>query len=196
MSRKKVRPEKKKVARRARHLEEAGVLTHHQSKFAVAFAETRRKDLAAIEAGYKGNPAQAGYQAFKAIQRKAPDVIAKMGISLENVIENHILPKMSATETLYFQHEGRVTDERYVEAHMVNLHATRTLLELMNAFPPEDPMVAAQVGVKVIKLDIPWHPNDPPIDVAPTDGNKQKELASAKATGANPTPVKDPRPTD
>jgi hypothetical protein len=49
MSRKRIRPEKKIVARRVRHLEQFGVLTSLQSKFAIAFADKRRKDLAAIE---------------------------------------------------------------------------------------------------------------------------------------------------
>ena len=89
-----------------------------------------------IEAGYKGNPAAAGYQAFKAIQRKAPDVIEKMGISLDNVIENYILPQMNATELKFFQHEGKVTDQREVVNWEIQHKATRTLLELMNAFPP------------------------------------------------------------
>lgn len=95
---------------------------------------------------------------------------------------------MEFQETKFAQHEGKFTEYVNVDNGAIQLQATNTLLRLMNAFPPEDPMIAAQVGVKVIKLDIPWHPNDPPIDVTPTDGNRpQRELKQ---------PPTDPRPKD
>jgi hypothetical protein len=181
MSRKRIRAENKKVARRAKTLETQGVLTNLQSRFAVALTTSRNKAIAARQAGYKGNPAAAGYQAFKAIQRKAPDLIEKMGISLENVIENYILPKMNATELKQFEVDDKEGNRRKIilelEAHMVNLSATRMLLELMNAFPTEDPAAAQRIDVTHIVVDIPrpvW-PNANTYDVGPTNGNAPKK---------------------
>jgi hypothetical protein len=182
-------PPKKRKPRSLRALADSGLLTPLQSRWAIAFAESRNKRLAAIAAGYKGNPSAAGYQVFKTVAEKAPDVIAKMGITLESVIENYILPQMNATETRFAQHEGKFTDQREVVHWEMQHKGTRTLLELMNAFPPEDPMIAAQVGVKVINMNIPFHPNGPKPQTTPTHGNEpQKQIGTDKKL--------DPRPTD
>jgi len=97
---------------------------------------------------------------------------------------------MHATETKFFQHEGKVTDQREVRNWEIQHKATHTLLELMNAFPPEDPIAAQRVDVSHIVIDIPrpiW-PNANNYDVGPTYGNApKKELAAEK-------PV--PRPKD
>jgi hypothetical protein len=128
---------------------------------------------------------------FKALAEKSPDVIANMGITLENVIENHILPKMNATEIKFFQHEGKVTDQREVETHMVNLHATRTLLELMGPFPPEDPVLAAKSTVDVIVVDMPEQQWPDEASATPSNGNpSQKQITNT------PPVKKDPRPKD
>ncbi len=66
------KPLKKRKPRSLKALVESGLLTPLQSRFALAFGATHNKRLAAIQAGYKGNPSQAGYQAFKALAEKAP----------------------------------------------------------------------------------------------------------------------------
>ena len=112
-----------------------------------------------------------------------------MGIELSNVIENYIVPKMNATELKQFEIRGKKVVVELL-AHTVNLAATRMLLELMNAFPPEDPIAAQRVDVSHIVIDIPrpiW-PNANNYDVGPTYGNApKKELTAEK-------PV--PRPKD
>src|SRR5271167_3091354 len=91
----------------------------------VVFAENRARGTtiteAARRAGYSGkNLAQSGHQALKAIKMKAPEVMARAGLSLETVIRKHLDPLLNATETKFFQSDGKITD--YVE---VNDNTTR-----------------------------------------------------------------------
>ena len=176
--------------RKIRALIASGELSPRQSVFLKKFVATRNKALAAMQAGYKGPPQQAGYQAYKSILKKAPDVIAAMGISLENVIENYLLPQMNAAETKFFQHNGKITDFVEVPNGRLQLDATRTLLDLMGAFPPEDPQLAAQMGVKVVVVDIPA-PDFSMVDVVPT--RPKHKVIEAKASD-NGHVEEDPRP--
>jgi hypothetical protein len=65
----------KKRIQSVKRLVESGICTLLQSRFAIAFLETRNKPLAAIRVGYsKKNAAQSGHQAYLAIAEKAPDV--------------------------------------------------------------------------------------------------------------------------
>jgi len=204
MSHRKIKNPKKKAKpiRSWKALSLSVVLTEKQSRWAAAFAAGRTKAKSAVLAGYKGNPSRAGYQVFKALQKKAPDVIASMGIELENVIEHYVVPKLDATELKQFEVDveeegnGKKKDVvrrkfvLHVEAHMVNLAAARMLLELMNAFPPEDPVAAQRIDVDTIVIDMPRpvFPNPHNYDVPPTYGNApKKELAAEKS---------DPRPKD
>jgi hypothetical protein len=128
-------------------------------------------------------------------------VIAAMGITLENTIENYLLPLCEANETRLFQHEGKVTDFVEVACLPIRLGALRHLHELMNAFPPEDQKLAAQIGVKVIVND----------SIPRPDLSKYRNIAPqrpalpvvAKPNGAKPNggappgrAPNDPRPKD
>ena len=203
MPRKKKSRAAKLADRRARYRIKsiAPELNEKQNKFIKAFWETRSKAKAAMIAGYKGEPRQAGYQAFKQIQKKAPDVIAAMGITLENTIENYLLPLCEANEIRAAQHEGKFTDYLILENHAIRLGALRHLHELMNAFPPEDQKLAAQIGVKVIVND----------SIPRPDLSKYRNIAPqrpalpvvAKPNGAKPNggappgrAPNDPRPKD
>ena len=192
MSREKApKPPKKRKPRSLKALADSGQLTPLQARFAIAWTKNKNAALAAKFAGYRGpHYAQQGFQVLQALREKAPDVIANMGITLPEVIDGYILEQMHATETKFFQREGKVTDQREVRNWEIQHKATRTLLELMNAFPPEDPIAAQRVDVSHIVIDIPrpiW-PNGNNYDVGPTYGNApKKELAAEKS---------DPRPKD
>ena len=139
-------------------------VTTRQSRFAEAFMKTRNKTQAAILAGYSPkNAAQSGRQAAIALAEKAPEVMARIGLTLDRVIEKHLVPLLHATEMKFAQHEGKFTDYVEVEALGIRSGATRIALELLNAFPPRDPALAAQVGVEVIVMDMP-RPR-PPVNV-------------------------------
>jgi hypothetical protein len=168
-------------------------LTLKQARFAAALMKTRTRREAAIIAGYsRKNIDQSANQAYNALLIKAPEAMGQAGLPLPVIIEKHLVPLLNATEVKLAQHEGQFTDYVELEALGIRLAATRMALELLAAFHPEDPALAAKTTVDVIIMDMP-RPQRPEIDVTPTNGNKQKELANAKASAG---PVKDPRPRD
>lgn len=163
-------------------------LTLKQSRFAKAFMKTRSLKEAALAAGYsQKNPSQSGQQALDTLKEKAPDVMARLGLTMEAIIQNHLTPLLTSTEVRLSQHEGEFTDSVELANDGIRLGATRTALELLNAFPPKDPALAAQVGVQVIVLDV-VRPDRSAINVTPSNGKK-----SSSGNGHKPV---DPRPKD
>lgn len=177
-----------------KRLVQSGICTPGQSRFLLAFMATRNKALAARHAGYKGDYAQAGYQAFKAIAAKAPEVILNMGITIESVIENHLLPKLSARQTKLAQHNGRFTDRIEVDDHRIQLYALRTMLELMNAFPPKEHEQSAETGPKVIVVDVP-RPDFSMVNVTPRSCPRPAASSPGKIYGPKDQ-SEDSRPKD
>jgi hypothetical protein len=139
------------------------------SRFAEALIKARTLREAALTAGYAPKYAnQAGYRAMQELREKAPEVIARMGITLESVLYKKLLPLMEFQETKFAQHEGKFTEYVNVDNGAIQLQATNTLLRLMNAFPPEDPVLAAKTTVDVIISDMPRPRYDTkPVDIGP-----------------------------
>ena len=162
-------------------------LNPKQSRFAKEFAKGRNLRESAILAGYPPkNASQSGRQVLDAIAERSPEVMRKLGLTLERVIEKHLTPLLNATETKFSQFEGEFTDFVEVADNGIRLGATRAAFELLNAFPPRDPALAAQVGVDVIVLDVPRP--DRTIAV-----KARVKVAVTSAEDESPT---DPRPKD
>ena len=172
-------------------------LTSKQIRLVKAFLKAKSakqpitKGEAAEEAGYSPkNPTQSANQALAAIRLKAPEIMDKLGLSVESVIEKHLTPLLTATETKFFAHEGKIVSQVDVADNATRRYATRMAFELQGAFPPQDPQLAAQVGVEVIVLDVA-RPDRSAINVTPTNGAKPaKQKAMTSDNGAKP----DPRP--
>ena len=161
-------------------------LTLKQSRFAKAFMKTRSLKEAALAAGYSPkNPTESGIQALNQIKDKAPEVMARAGLTLDILIRKHLAPLLEATETKFSQHEGEFTDSVETADNGIRLGAARTAFELLNAFPPKDPALAAQMGISVVVLDIP-RPDRAAINVTPA------KPALPSGNGNKP----DPRPRD
>jgi len=192
--RKSGKPPKKKI-RSLKALKAA--CTPKQSKFVEAFLKTRNKTKAALMAGYSPKYAgQAGHVVLEAVKEKAPEVFARMGLTLERVIERKLIPLMEAQEVRVAQHEGEFTDVMEVEALGIQLGATRMYFELADAFPPRDQFLAAQLGIEVVVNDMP-RPHRPTVDVkaylnAQSSSNGHKK----KAIEPPPEEPEDPRPKD
>jgi hypothetical protein len=78
-------------------------LTAKQRAMIKALAKTRHIGKAALKAGYSPkNPDQSGHQALQAIQKAAPELLAKHGLDDDSLIEKHLLPLMNAKETKFF----------------------------------------------------------------------------------------------
>ncbi len=131
--------------------------------------------------------------AAESLLEKAPEVIARMGITLESVVENYLIPQMNAVEVKLAQHEGKFTDSAELAAWPIQQRATRTMLELMGAFPSEDEKLGSKPNVDVIVLNMPEPPPLPPLirKPKPENGNSPQ-----KAVDPRDDPNYDPRPKD
>ncbi len=152
-------------------------LTHREMRLVQAFLKAKgniTKGQAAVEAGYSPkNPTQSANQALAAIREKAPDVMDRLGLTIPLLIERYLTPLLTANQTKVFAHE----------------YAARMAFDLQGAFPPQDPQLAAQVGVEVVILDVA-RPDRSAINVTPTNGAKPTKQKTTSDNGAKP----DPRP--
>ena len=169
-------------------------LTHRELRLVQAFLKAKgniTKGQAAVEAGYSPkNPTQSANQALAAIREKAPDVMDRLGLTIPLLIERYLTPLLTANQTKVFAHEGKITDKIELADNTTRYYAARMAFDLQGAFPPQDPQLAAQVGVEVVILDVA-RPDRSAINVTPTNGAKPaKQKATTSDNGAKP----DPRP--
>ena len=190
--------DRKKAAAKELKKHERKPLDQRQSRFAIAYMRTRSLKKAALEAGYSPkNPSESGRQALAAIKEKAPEVMCRVGLTLETIIRKYLVPLLEAEETKFAQFEGEFTDSVETEALNIRLGATRTALELHRAIGTGAELAleeSRRAGIDVIIVDIPrpgpGYEGDEPINVTPVEpqsnGNKPKKEI----------PPEDPRPKD
>jgi hypothetical protein len=170
--------EKARKHRRIKPPDPKQQLTIKQSRFAKELMNHRSKKEAALIAGYSPlNPSQAAYQALKAIRKVTPEVMDEMGLTVEVIIQRHLVPLLHATEVKLAQNGGEYTDFVEVEALGTRTQATRMAFELQNAFPHEQSDIERRGGIDVLVLDsIPWPDwNKDPVDVPATPMPRLKE---------------------
>lgn len=185
-------------------------LTEKESRLVQAFlAGAKTKAEAAIEAGYSSKyPSSSANQALESIKLKSPDIMDKLGLSIESLIKNHLTPLLHAQETKLFVYDGETIGrgkKKRVTKRVLRIHqadnttrrfATRMAFELQGAFPPDDPALAAQVGVSVVVIDVP-RPDRSAINVTPPLKRSIPPPARSSGNGAKGNgakPVVDPRP--
>lgn len=189
-----------KEAKRRERSKKRKPLTQRQSVFLANWMRTRSIKKAALAAGYSPkNPTESGRQVIAAIKEKAPEVLDRIGLTLETSIRKYLVPLLEAEETKFAQFEGQFTDAVDVDALGIRLGATRTLLELHGAIGPGAAEIAMEEsrrgGIDVIVLDIPrpgpGYEGDDPINITPVSGNGNKPDAPKL-----PAEPEDPRPKD
>src|SRR5215472_13814609 len=130
--------------------------TTKQRKLVKELAKGKTPTEAVVAAGYSPkNPSQTVYQAMQGIRLRVPELLDKAGYSVPAIIEKHLGPKLRAKEPKLAPHEGKFTDERQVDAHGIQMQAIDTMLKMHGAYAPKDPQETADVGVKVIVVDVP-----------------------------------------
>jgi hypothetical protein len=130
-------------------------LSSKQARFMAEYLAGREKKVAALLAGYSDkNPKQSAVQALKAIRSICPEVMDRIGLTLDSLIQKHLLPLLYATETKYAMHKGKFKDERIVEALGIQLGATRLAFELRGALKQESESEHYS-GIDTIIIDIP-----------------------------------------
>ena len=149
-------------------------LSSRQHAFLKAYAKGKTLKQAAIEAGYsKKNADQSGHQALKAIKVRAADLMDEMGLTDRALIENYLVPLLSAEETKFFVIKNKIVT-RDVKALGLRHTALDTAFKLRGSYAPRDPAEAAQFGVEVIILDMPRPPKFKQNQVIDVSGNGHK----------------------
>ena len=132
-------------------------LTQRQRRFAEELVRGKHNSAgsAAVTAGYSSNnPDQSAYQALQGIKLKVPEMMDNAGISVAVLIQKHLVPKLTAKETKFFHHQGKIIT-RQVDALGTQMQALDTSFKLHGAYAAKDGDNAEQIGVKVIVVDIP-----------------------------------------
>jgi len=84
-------------------------LTQKQRKLVENMAKGMPQGQAAIEAGYAPKYAcQAAYQALESVRKLIPEVLDRVGLTDDALIEKHLLPMLNATETKYFPYRKTI----------------------------------------------------------------------------------------
>jgi len=137
-------------------------LTRKQSRFVQAFMETRNAATAAIIAGYsRKNPAQSGHQALLQIQKKVPDILDQLGLSVEALVQNSLIPLLNATTVKFAQKEGEFTDYVEVEDNTTRLNALDIAFRLHGAYASKEQSLEEDAKLHVLVMDMP-RPIPPP----------------------------------
>ena len=108
-----------------------GRLSSRQKRLLEEIPRSKSLAEAARRAGYSPKFAgQAGYLALHRIAAKAPEALESSEMTLEAVIEKVIKPGLDAMRTIYFEHNGQVTDKREVPDWQSRLTMLKLTLKL------------------------------------------------------------------
>ena len=84
-------------------------LTQKQRKLVENMARGMPQGKAAVEAGYAPKYAcQAAYQALESIRKLMPEVLDRVGLTDEALIEKQLCPLLEATETKFFPYQQTI----------------------------------------------------------------------------------------
>ena len=177
--------------------------TKKQARFTEALLTCHSVAEAAVKAGYSAkNARQSGHQALKAIRGRVPDLMERLGLSEEHLIDKHLRRHLDKKKTVFVREEkiekrkiGKHVEEvirhvvkRYVmDDNIVQLQAMDKAFRLHGSYAPRNPKEAEHFGVKVIIQDV-FGPPLPPIDIKPgmavpelpAQANEKREACSSR----------------
>jgi hypothetical protein len=137
-----------------------------------------------VQAGWysPNRPDQSGYQAVKALQRRMPELLDELGLTDRAIIEKHLLPLLTATETKFFPYRRQierktkhprserqakekiekdlpvkteqVIDRREVAALGIRLAALDTVFKLKGSYAPKQVDFDPEANVTVEVIDV------------------------------------------
>jgi hypothetical protein len=159
-----------------------GKYTVRQAKLVKELVTSKTVTEAAVKAGFAPKHARQGaHQAMKAIRGRVPDMMDRLGLSEEKIIDKYLRRNLEKKKTVFVREEkvvsvGTGRAKREVVRHIVKKHVlddNQIQLQAMDkafllhgSYAPRDPKEAAQFGVKVIVQNIRGVPR-PPIDLKP-----------------------------
>ena len=73
---------------------------------------------AAVKAGYSAkNARQSGHQALKAIRGRVPDLMERLGLSEEHLIDKHLRRHLKAKKTVFYRFDMVRVDDGLIQEH-------------------------------------------------------------------------------
>jgi len=120
-------------------------LTLKQKKLVEALPVAKSIAEAGSVAGYSDRTASS--RALKGIAERAPEVLERLGLSIEYVVNNCLRPLMQAKETKFFSDKGVVMETRDVEANDIRLRATDLWARLMGAYTAQKVQVSGGLSL-------------------------------------------------
>lgn len=85
-------------------------VTPKQAKLVEAIVGGATQKDAAIAAGYSDkNPDQSAYQALRQIGRRMPELMDRLGLTEEALIEKNLVPLLEARETRFFAYRKQIS---------------------------------------------------------------------------------------
>jgi hypothetical protein len=143
---------------------------------------------AGVSAGYSPkNPAQSAFQALSQMQQSMPEVMHRLGLTRENLIEKHLKPLLRARRVKYFAHHGKVKDSRKVEALEIRCNALDMAFRLEGSYaaPKADTQEIKTVSCIVLDVPRPPRPGMPEgpatIKIEPTSSSVTSPVRDAAA---------------
>jgi hypothetical protein len=136
-------------------------LTVKQARLLKALPTSKTVAEAGEKAGYACR--QSAHQAFRDITEKTPEVLERLGLTSEYVVDKCLRPLLTATETKFFQNQGVVMQREEVEALDIRLRAIDVWAKLAGAYSVQKLNLSGRLNVDVT------HVSDEELDEAITD---------------------------
>ena len=83
---------------------------------------------------------------LRKLQAKIPDIMDRLGLTDEHLLDKRLKPLLEANEMKFFQKDGNVTDEREVEANDIRLRALDMAFKLRGSYQDADDLDAKRYG--------------------------------------------------
>lgn len=107
-------------------------LTLKQKRLVEALPTSNSVAEAGAKAGYFDR--QTAHRALNNLSEHAPEVLNRLGLTIEHVADKCLRPLLEAKETLFFANKGIVLDHREVEALGIRIRAIEVWAQLMGAY--------------------------------------------------------------
>jgi hypothetical protein len=120
-------------------------LTLKQKKLVEALPKSDSVAEAGEKAGYCDR--QTAHRALKGISERAPEILERLGLTIEHVADKCLRPLLDAKETKFFASNGVVMEEREVAASDIRLRAVDLWAKLKGAYTAQKVQVSGGLSL-------------------------------------------------
>jgi hypothetical protein len=122
-------------------------LTLKQSKLVQELPNSNSVAEAGEKAGYFDRPT--AHRALKSISERAPEVLERLGLTIEHVTNNCLRPLLEAKKTEFFQKDGIVMQREEVEANDIRLRAIDLWAKLKGAYTAQKVQLSGDLNLEL-----------------------------------------------